>query len=55
MALALDAINVFNRKSCDIVYEQVFKVSPTCSIASDGATVHLAEPLQLRLTLRVQP
>jgi hypothetical protein len=37
------SVNVFNRRSRDIVYEQDFKVSPTCSVASNGAIEHLAE------------
>ena len=54
VALALDFLNLFNRKNYDIAYEQDFKVSPTSPIVPDGITVHPGEPFQVRLTLKVQ-
>lgn len=54
VALQLDLLNLFSRKNYDIAYEQDFKVSPTAPVVPDGVTVHPAEPLQLRLTLKVQ-
>jgi hypothetical protein len=54
IALALDFLNLFNRKNYDVAYEQDFKVSPTAHVVPDGVTVHPTEPFQLRLTLKIQ-
>ena len=54
MAVAVDFLNVFNRKNYDVAYEQDFKVSPANPVVPDGVTVHPAEPFQVRLTLKVQ-
>jgi TonB dependent receptor-like, beta-barrel/TonB-dependent Receptor Plug Domain len=54
VAVALDVLNVFDRKNYDIVYGQDFQVSPASVPVSNGITVHPAEPLQVRLTLKVE-
>jgi TonB-dependent Receptor Plug Domain len=54
VAVALDVLNVFDRKNYDIVYGQDFQVSPASAPVPSGITVHPAEPLQVRLTLKVE-
>jgi len=54
VAVALDVLNVFNRKNYDIVYGQDYQVSPTSPAVPNGVTVHPAEPFQVRLTLKVE-
>ena len=54
VALALDILNVFDRKNYDIGYGQDFQVSPASAPVPSGITVHPAEPLELRLTLKVE-
>lgn len=51
VTLALDTLNLFNRKYYDIAYEQDYRVSPTAPIVPDGITVHPGEPRQFRVTL----
>jgi outer membrane receptor protein involved in Fe transport len=54
VSVALDVLNIFDRKNYDIVYGQDYQVSPTAVPDPNGITVHPAEPLQVRLTLRVE-
>ncbi len=53
VALALDVLNLFNRRYYDIAYQQDYQVSPVAAVVPGGVTVHPGEPRQLRLTLRV--
>ncbi|MEO8809741.1 MAG: TonB-dependent receptor [Rhodanobacter sp.] len=52
-SLALDVLNVFNRRYNDIAYEQDYRLSPTAPEVPDGITVHPGEPREFRLTLRI--
>jgi hypothetical protein len=54
VTVALDVLNVFDRKNYDIAYGQDFQTSPASAPVPSGMTVHPAEPLQARLTLKVE-
>lgn len=54
VTLALDVLNVFNRKYYDIAYEQDYRITPASPLVSDGITVHPGEPRGYRLTLKWQ-
>ena len=53
-AVALDALNIFNRQYYDIAYQQDFRVSPGAPYISNGMTAHPGEPRQFRLTLMLK-
>lgn len=53
-SIALDALNLFDRKYYDIAYQQDYRVSPTAPIVPDGITMHPGEPRQARLTLKLE-
>ncbi len=54
MALALDVLNLFDRKFYDIAYEQDYRITPTSPVVTDGVTVHPGEPRQVRVSLTVR-
>ena len=54
VTVAFDLLNVFDRKNYDIAYGQDFQASPTSAPVPSGMTVHPAEPLQARVTLKVE-
>lgn len=54
--LALDVLNVFNRRYFDIAYQQDYQATatgPYVPNSANGETVHPGEPRELRLTLRI--
>jgi len=53
VTLALDVLNLFDRRYNDIAYEQDYRISPTSPEVPDGITVHPGEPREFRLTLRI--
>ena len=54
VALALDVLNLFDRKFYDIAYEQDYRITPTSPVVPDGVTVHPGEPRQVRVSLTVR-
>ncbi len=54
VALALDVLNLFDRKFYDIAYEQDYRITPTSPVVPDGVTVHPGEPRQVRMSLTVR-
>jgi outer membrane receptor protein involved in Fe transport len=54
VAVAMDVLNVFDRKNYDIAYAQDYKVPPVAAVVPNGMTVHPADPIQVRLTLKVE-
>jgi hypothetical protein len=52
--LALDVLNLFDRKYYDIAYGQDYQVTPTSPPVPDGITVHPGEPREIRVTLHLQ-
>lgn len=52
--ISLDALNSFNRLNYDIAYQQAYQVSPSSLPVPSGVTVHLGEPRQLRVKLKVK-
>ena len=53
-SLALDVLNLFDRKYYDIAYEQDYRITPTSPVNPSGITVHPGEPRKLRLTLQLK-
>ncbi|MEO7050648.1 MAG: TonB-dependent receptor, partial [Rhodanobacter sp.] len=51
VTLALDLLNLFDRRYNDIAYEQDYRISPTSPEVPDGITVHPGEAREFRLTL----
>lgn len=53
VTLALDVLNLFDRRCNDIAYEQDYRISPTSPAVPNGITVHPGEPREFRLTLKI--
>jgi hypothetical protein len=53
-AVAVDALNLFNRRYYDIAYGQDFQASPASPAEPNGVTVHPGEPREIRVTLLVK-
>ena len=49
--VALDVLNLFDRKFYDIAYEQDYKTAPTAPTVPTGVTVHPGEPREFRVSL----
>lgn len=54
ISLALDVLNLFDRKYYDIAYEQDYRVSLSSGVIPDGITVHPGEPREFRLILKIR-
>ena len=49
--LALDVLNLFDRKFFDIAYQQDYQVAPGAAPVPGGVTVHPGEPREFRVSL----
>lgn len=51
IGVAIDLLNLFDRKYYDIAYGQDYQVSPRAASVASGVTVHPGEGRQLRITI----
>jgi hypothetical protein len=49
--VALDVLNLFDRKFYDIAYEQDYQATRTAPVVPTGVTVHPGEPREFRVSL----